>query len=800
MLRWRLSYSRQRLLIGLSWAKGKKGRLLMLPSTAPVYVRLTWADPGTGYNLERIAPLPVTLGRAAGNTISLNSQGVSRQHAQVERATDGSLVVTDRNSSNGTFLDGQRIARATLRDGASLQVGPFVFSVGFWSPAQQGAIFPGAAQGAAPQQLLVRITDTVVGQVRDVFVAPPVTIGSGLENSVILAAATVAPRHAVLAFEQQQLMITDQKSPTGTLLNAQRIKRAPVGPADTLQIAHYLLTVAPLPAPVVGATPEVAAPPLFTLNEATLIFQGDGNIPGPQTPPASAPAEVFPPASFKQPLVSMQQLRTSGLPITDTTYLAIGGGMGSFAWVDHLRVAGVPLEQILCLSPEPKPNSRYTRLCQNSQIPLHERIRSHSESCPDNLWGFPSYGVREIFRSARKGQIGNALQVAGQLLGEPVLSDTFTPRSGDVFASLDREAVRISWERMGRMGRARAIRKTDDGRYVVAFTQTNVPPEQRHQLIIARYLHLCVGYPGIQLLPDLQDYRERTQDFSSVVNAYEYHEHVYQHLLQRGGTVMVRGRGVVASRIIQRLYEVRQQNPNVRILHLMRSSVVQGHRHGRVQRKVENQWEFEPFNWPKSCWGGSYLLKLEKADDQTRDQWINDWGGTTTIKRKEWRRIIRTGLREGWYQQGFGNVKRLERVPSGQLATLLQGTQQGQPESWLMTDFVIDCTGLEHGLEHHTLLQDLATHHQLGLNLKGRLKVTTDFEVMGMGNGDGHVYAGGIMTLGGPHAAQDSFLGLQYSALRSVDALAALRAPGVHRVNGLYSLRQWVRWARGVQP
>jgi len=161
---------------------------------------------------------------------------------------------------------------------------------------------------------------------------------------------------------------------------------------------------------------------------------------------------------------------------------------------------------------------------------------------------------------------------------------------------------------------------------------------------------------------------------------------------------------------------------------------------------------------------------------------------------------VKTGLREGWYQIDFGNVKRLERTPTGQLAALVQGTEPGRPENRLIVDFVIDCTGLEHGLEYHALLQDLVTHHQLGRNPKGRLKVSNDFEVIGMGNGDGHVYAGGIMTLGGPHAAQDSFLGLQYSALRSVDALAALGAPGVHRINGLRSLRQWFRWARGVHP
>ena len=666
--------------------------------------------PWNRHELEQLAPLPVTLGRAAGNTILLNSRGVSRQHAQIEQATDGSIVITDRNSSNGTFLDGQRITRAALREGSSFQIGPFVICVAFWPPTQQ--------------------------------------------------------------------------------------KQA----ATQLGLAPNLGAAPPLPAPVVGATQGAEAPPTVNQEEAILIFQHDGNTLAPGAPPSAPTAEVFPPASFQQPFVSVQQLRNSGLPITETTYLAIGGGMGSFAWVDHLRVAGVPLEQIISLSPEPKPHSRYSRLCQNSQIPLHERIRSHSESCPDNLWGFPSYGVREIFQSLGKGQIGNALHVAGRLLGEPVAADTYTPRSGDVFASLDREAARIGWERMGRMGRVRGIRKTDDGRYVVAFTQTNVPPEQRHQLIIACYIHVCVGYPGIQLLPDLQDYRARMQDFQSVVNAYEFHEHVYQHLLQHGGTVMMRGRGIVASRIIQRLYEVRQHNPNVRILHLMRTPVLKGFRHGHAQRKVENHWEFEPFNWPKSCWGGTYLLKMEQADDQGRDQLINDWGGTTTAKRKDWRWIVKTGLREGWYQIDFGNVKRLERTPIGQLAALVQGTEPCRPENRLIVDFVIDCTGLEHGQEYHALLQDLVTHHQLGRNPKGRLKVSTDFEVIGMGNGDGHVYASGIMTLGGPHAAQDSFLGLQYSALRSVDALAALGAPGVHRINGLRSLRQWFRWARGVHP
>ena len=91
-------------------------------------------------------------------------------------------------------------------------------------------------------------------------------------------------------------------------------------------------------------------------------------------------------------------------------------------------------------------------------------------------------------------------------------------------------------------------------------------------------------------------------------------------------------------------------------------------------------------------------------------------------------------------------------------------------------------------------------HHNLGRNPKGRLKVANDFEIIGMENSKGHMYASGAMTLGGPYAAVDSFLGLQYAAQRSVDALTKHRAPGLRYLNGFRSISQWLRWARGVAP
>ena len=92
--------------------------------------------------------------------------------------------------------------------------------------------------------------------------------------------------------------------------------------------------------------------------------------------------------------------------------------------------------------------------------------------------------------------------------------------------------------------------------------------------------------------------------------------------------------------------------------------------------------------------------------------------------------------------------------------------------------------------------------YQLPLNPLGRLAVSNDFEVLGMRHENARLYAAGAVTLGGPYAAVDSFLGLQYAALQSAAAIrgSGLSPQGLRPLRGLYSFWQWLRWARGVKP
>ena len=72
----------------------------------------------------RILPGGVrTVGRATGADFIVDAALVSRVHCRLTALPDGQLEVRDLESTNGTFVNGQRIEAARLSDGVRLQVG-----------------------------------------------------------------------------------------------------------------------------------------------------------------------------------------------------------------------------------------------------------------------------------------------------------------------------------------------------------------------------------------------------------------------------------------------------------------------------------------------------------------------------------------------------------------------------------------------------------------------------------------------------------------------------------------------------
>jgi len=481
----------------------------------------------------------------------------------------------------------------------------------------------------------------------------------------------------------------------------------------------------------------------------------------------------------------------AGIPIRDVPFVTVGGGIGSFVTVDYLRIAGVHPDQIRVLTVLDRPWQTYEYLTRVSQIPAGERLRSDSASRPDNIWGFPSYAVAEAF-SARslRGFLSPLLQIAV----EPIFADYYTPKAGQVFKALDRERDRIGYDAMVVRGQVRMVRRRHGGGYFSVSTPPDGSSSTKRIAYRSRFVHVAVGYPGLKFLPDLQNYREEHQDYQRVVNAYEPHEHVYEKLRQQPGTVLLRGGGIVASRILQRVFDDRhQKGAQTEVVHLFRTYVAGAHGPNIwMRRPGADGWAYQGFNYPKSVWGGQLKYRMRKLEGKERADLYKVFGGTNTPKRSLWRRQLREGRQGGYYKTVTGEV--LEVMPGGNggVVTRVQ-TSDGVLE--LKADFIIDATGLEADIGEHRLLADLLEHGGAGRNPLGRLDVEQTFELRGTANGDGAIYASGTATLGGYFPGVDTFLGLQIAAQEICDDLA--RRGFCRRIRVIRSTAQWLKWARG---
>ena len=79
--------------------------------------------------LQRGRPIPVregawTIGRGPLCDVSLQGRGLSRTHLRVENTLEKGVVVSDAASTNGVYVNGERVERRALRDRDLVQLGP----------------------------------------------------------------------------------------------------------------------------------------------------------------------------------------------------------------------------------------------------------------------------------------------------------------------------------------------------------------------------------------------------------------------------------------------------------------------------------------------------------------------------------------------------------------------------------------------------------------------------------------------------------------------------------------------------
>ena len=610
----------------------------------------------------------------------------------------------------------------------------------------------------------------------------PVTIGRDRSCDVVLDDDKASRVHARLSpTADGSFILTDLQSTNGV-----RVNQTPIA-ADTTVSMNDVIGIGRHELLITAAMPEE------DLAEATHLefASSSGNATDGDETSGELTEQLLAAAVWQD-----RNLEDAGIPIVDAPFVTVGGGLGSFAFVDYLRIAGVPESEIAVLTPNTRPTQTYEFLADNSQVPRHERLRSDSGSVMDNIWGFPSYAVREAF--AAKG-LKAKLAPLWQVTTEPIFAEYYTPRSGQVYESVNRETKRIGWSRMLRSGQVRMVRQRAGGGYFVILTPPPGSTPTRRVAYRCRYVHLALGYPGVRFLDDLRDYREQTGDHRRVVNSYEPHAHVYAEVARRPCTVMVRGSGIVASRVLQRLLDDNEAGrTNTKIVHLFRTYVDGPQGDSPTFRRDGGEgFAYQAFNYPKASWGGQFRNTLLELEGDERSDFIDRTGGTNTAPRQSWRDQLARAGQAGTYVQHVGQVQSVEPTDDGQHVRTVVTDPNGQAVS-IDADFIVDATGLEASIRANRVLADLVDVTGAETNPKGRLETLETFEVAGTRNESGRLYACGSSTLGSKYAPVDSFLGLQYVAQQVIDDLAAIGA--IKHIGPLRSLREWWRWMMNRPP
>jgi ABC-type multidrug transport system ATPase subunit/pSer/pThr/pTyr-binding forkhead associated (FHA) protein len=182
----------------------------VLSDTNGMLVVLDGPEAGREFELVQATTL---IGRERGLHIVLSAPGISRRHAKVIRRVDEYLL-EDTGSSNGTFLNDERISEAKLlRDGDHVSFGRLV-AMRFHGPAggatqvrslpkEQPTSPPTTIEEAAPRTVeprLPTLSVTVSGVAEQTYELSKaqVTIGRNPDNDIVLSSPIVSRYHARL--------------------------------------------------------------------------------------------------------------------------------------------------------------------------------------------------------------------------------------------------------------------------------------------------------------------------------------------------------------------------------------------------------------------------------------------------------------------------------------------------------------------------------------------------------------------------------------------------------------------------
>ncbi len=239
--------------------------------------QLDFIDSTIHFTPFKLVKPQIWLGREPSCDIVFQSDAVmvSRKHAEIANH-NGTYLLTDNNSFNGTLVNGQRItAQTPIYHNDEIQLGVGGPIVKFNSPtriAPKGASLAGqravAAGNIAPVAAALDAFENVgsktmvanIGNISqkvslDDSSQPTLlmsltfgskqelSIGRAEENDIVLDGLQISNRHARLVQSNAGIVIEDFNSTNGVYINGARVSRQGILPGDHVQIGSFMLQI-----------------------------------------------------------------------------------------------------------------------------------------------------------------------------------------------------------------------------------------------------------------------------------------------------------------------------------------------------------------------------------------------------------------------------------------------------------------------------------------------------------------------------------------------------------------------------
>jgi len=186
----------------------------------------------------------MTIGRGRDNDIVIANLAVSRNHAQIRR-NDSTFQLVDLNSTNGTYVNGVRVASVDLQSGDVIMVGKHVLLFKNVLPAEKATV------DVDDEEHTVYVTREPVGflvvlkgKMKDVqfrLDKAEVAIGRGGDCEVCLHDWFASKQHAVVHRRGSSFLLRDSGSWRGTKVNDVQVTETVLNSGDEIQIGSTRL-------------------------------------------------------------------------------------------------------------------------------------------------------------------------------------------------------------------------------------------------------------------------------------------------------------------------------------------------------------------------------------------------------------------------------------------------------------------------------------------------------------------------------------------------------------------------------